>query len=121
MKNNIHEISESSDYKDFKFKSFREYLYNIIKKSTLSKRTKEDTKDKVQALIAENGGDKFFGKMFYITLTELEKDIDIACEDLFYDYEYEGMKPQDENASKFSTFVSGISLTDGEIAAAIGF
>ena len=120
MKNNIQENIESSDYKDIKFKEFREYLYNNIKKSKLNKDNKEETKDRIQDLITKNGSDKFFGKMFYITLTELKKDIDIACEDLFHDYEYEGIKPTNKNNSKFSIFVSGISLNDADIANAIG-
>ncbi|MDR2273898.1 MAG: hypothetical protein LBF27_23525 [Sphingobacterium sp.] len=120
MKNIIQENTESSDYKDIKFKELRKYAYDLIRSSDLSKVKKEDKKDKIQDLIASNGGDIFSGRMFYLVLKELDRDINIACEDLFHDYTYPGLRSPTENLTQFAKFISGISLTDGEIAFAIG-
>lgn len=120
MKNTIQENIEQPDYKDIKFKEFRKYSYELIRSCNLNKVAKEDKKDTIQDLIARNGGDIFSGLMFYLVLKELDADINIACEDLFHDYTYPGMKSPAEDLTKFAKFISGISLTDGEIASAIG-
>jgi|GEM_PF-419653 len=120
MKNIIQENTEQSDYKYIKFKEFRKYVYDLIRSCSLSKVAKEDKKDQIQDLIARNGGDIFSGLMFYLVLKELDRDINIACMDLFHDYKYPGMKSPAENLTRFAKFISGISLSDGEIASAIG-
>lgn len=120
MNTNIHKEIENTYYKDFKLKQFREYLYKKIKDSDLSRSDKEDKKSEIQDLIMKYGGDNFAGKMFYITLKNLDGDIDQACESLFHDYVYPGITPSTKLSSKFAIFVSGICLNDGDIASAIG-
>ena len=120
MNTNIHNATETIDYKDFKIKEFRNYLYKCIEKSPLKKNERDDKKFEIQGLIVEHGGDNFTGKMFYVTLKHLDQDIDLACENLFHDYNYPGIKQSYEGMNKFSVFVSGICLNDADIASAIG-
>ncbi|GGH29814.1 hypothetical protein FAZ19_21795 [Sphingobacterium alkalisoli] len=119
MKDIFQENNQNTEYKTLKLKEFRSFIYSVIKAKFSKKTEQEEEKDKIQNLISENGGD-FFGKMFYLVLKRSGEDIDLTCETLFSDYVYPGLSKPQKDQTKLATFISGITLSDGELAEAIG-
>lgn len=119
MKDIFQKNTQNSEYKIIKLKEFRAFIYSVLKTKFSKKPEQEEEKDKIQNLISENGAD-LFGKMFYLVLKRIGEDIDLTCELLFSDYDYPGLTKPQQDQTKLATFISGITLSDGELAGAIG-